>query len=312
MASTLPGYKDAPTNPAPVGQEAKYVRLADVNGLLDHTSGWVNVKSYGAVGDGTTDDSAAIQAAIAGGTGGQVHFPAGIYRVTSTLAVPADTRLSGVNQRKSIIRKGFSGTLLTLADGAGFSTLSLEGQGATYTGRGVVMSGTAGRQSVSHARVIDFESHPIEFEPRAGSQSSWLDVEAYRTGGTTGSDKFAVSIAHKRDRDHGFGCHRFRDPVDARRHDAGLRLFRRRQYPVYERIAERVPTGSEHDHDHGRRVLDVQPDISSRRRPQQWGHIQYYCKHRGASEVRPVGNKRELLYRLRVVERHAGDHKHPW
>lgn len=49
----------------------------------------VSVKSYGAVGDGTTDDTAAIQAAINHCLSTQpqpaLYFPAGVYRITSTL-----------------------------------------------------------------------------------------------------------------------------------------------------------------------------------------------------------------------------------
>jgi hypothetical protein len=59
----------------------------------DHTAGggflgWFNVKDYGAVGDGVTDDTTAIQdtinAASAAG-GGTVYFPAGIYIVGGAL-----------------------------------------------------------------------------------------------------------------------------------------------------------------------------------------------------------------------------------
>lgn len=46
----------------------------------------VNVKDYGAKGDGTTDDHAAITRAVeAAGEGGTVYFPTGKYRVTKTL-----------------------------------------------------------------------------------------------------------------------------------------------------------------------------------------------------------------------------------
>lgn len=53
----------------------------------------VSVKDFGAVGDGVTDDTAAIQAAIESfapfnpftTSGGQVYLPPGIYRITSTL-----------------------------------------------------------------------------------------------------------------------------------------------------------------------------------------------------------------------------------
>jgi hypothetical protein len=44
-----------------------------------------NVKSYGAHGDGVTDDTAAIQNAITNGSTHIVYFPAGVYKVSSTL-----------------------------------------------------------------------------------------------------------------------------------------------------------------------------------------------------------------------------------
>lgn len=48
----------------------------------------VNVKSFGAKGDGTTDDRAAIQAAL--DLGGYIYFPQGDYRVGGTLYVRLD------------------------------------------------------------------------------------------------------------------------------------------------------------------------------------------------------------------------------
>lgn len=42
----------------------------------------VNVKDFGAVGDGTTDDSKALRDAFdAAGPGGKVFFPPGTYRI---------------------------------------------------------------------------------------------------------------------------------------------------------------------------------------------------------------------------------------
>lgn len=50
----------------------------------------LNVKMFGAVGDGITDDSAAIQAAInaaAQSGGGKIYLPVGVYRCASTIKV---------------------------------------------------------------------------------------------------------------------------------------------------------------------------------------------------------------------------------
>jgi parallel beta-helix repeat protein len=56
----------------------------------------VNVRSYGATGDGTTDDRAAILAAIAAvaTAGGTVYFPPGDYYTSSAITVSADTGIT--------------------------------------------------------------------------------------------------------------------------------------------------------------------------------------------------------------------------
>lgn len=67
---------------------ARYATVQDVyDAGREGDSTFVNVKNYGAVGDGTTDDTAAIQAAIDAITGYwfTLHFPKGQYKVTSKL-----------------------------------------------------------------------------------------------------------------------------------------------------------------------------------------------------------------------------------
>lgn len=62
-------------------------------GLENRTGGVFSVKDlkYGATGDGTTDDTAAINAALAdaGLVAGIVYFPPGTYRITEALTYPA-------------------------------------------------------------------------------------------------------------------------------------------------------------------------------------------------------------------------------
>jgi len=56
-----------------------------------------NVLSHGAVADGTTDDTAAIQKALdaAGETGGMVTLPPGVYRIEGSLTIPTGVCLQG-------------------------------------------------------------------------------------------------------------------------------------------------------------------------------------------------------------------------
>lgn len=69
-----------------------------------------NVKAdYSAVGDGTTDDTAAIQAALtaaSGSSGKKVFFPSGTYKITSTLTVSdtAGITLEGLSEGSVIFQ----------------------------------------------------------------------------------------------------------------------------------------------------------------------------------------------------------------
>ena len=64
---------------------------------LKRPCGCVNVRSYGAKGDGKTDDAAAIQTVIDTLTsGGVVFLPPGVYRVESTVKLKSNVRLIGV------------------------------------------------------------------------------------------------------------------------------------------------------------------------------------------------------------------------
>ena len=63
-------------------------------------TGWYNVKAYGAVGDGSTDDRAAIQSACdacSAASGGMVFFPRGTYIIEYSSGVGIDlSGLSGI------------------------------------------------------------------------------------------------------------------------------------------------------------------------------------------------------------------------
>ena len=67
---------------------------------------YTNVRDFGAQGDGTSDDTRAIQAAIAAAPpGGTVWFPAGTYLVSKTLVLRRGSTYRGSNPESSIIRQ---------------------------------------------------------------------------------------------------------------------------------------------------------------------------------------------------------------
>ena len=60
----------------------------------------VNVKDFGAVGDGVADDTTAIQSAINSTSPfGEVFFPEGTYKISSTITLPSSSGLSGITLR---------------------------------------------------------------------------------------------------------------------------------------------------------------------------------------------------------------------
>lgn len=74
-----------------------------------------NVKDYGATGDGTTNDTTAISAAItAAGTGGAVYFPEGVYIFNSVLTQLSGQRWFGAGRAVSILRLASSVTSIAV------------------------------------------------------------------------------------------------------------------------------------------------------------------------------------------------------
>jgi len=90
---------------------------------------WVNVKDFGATGDGVTDDTAAIQAAIDTavvpgiaapftgmlGNGSVIYLPLGRYRISQPLTIPNATTIKGEGRQATLIQPlpGFTGAMLT-------------------------------------------------------------------------------------------------------------------------------------------------------------------------------------------------------
>jgi hypothetical protein len=110
--------------------------------IRNSLTGWFHVDGFGAVGNGVTDDSAAIQAALNAvpANGGTVYFPPGIYKASGLTSSKRSLVLLGVSGSSFNEADSASGgsTILVPAGTTGFSfnaaATSLVHQGPTVTG----------------------------------------------------------------------------------------------------------------------------------------------------------------------------------
>lgn len=87
---------------------------------------WINVKdpAYGAIGNGTTDDTAALQAAINAAYGKTLYIPSGTYLTSSQLLINNNITIIG-DGYTSVIKGTASGTyIILLAQHATFAAIN--------------------------------------------------------------------------------------------------------------------------------------------------------------------------------------------
>lgn len=109
-------------------------------------SGQVSVKWYGATGDGTTDDTTAISAAIAATK--SIYFPPGTYKTSSPLLIAASGyTIQGAGKNVTTIAPAFaSGDAFTVGSVAGIDTVAI---------RGMTIKPTVTKTSGAAIRVIE-------------------------------------------------------------------------------------------------------------------------------------------------------------
>jgi hypothetical protein len=127
------------------------------------SSPFYNVLDYGATGDGTTDDTAAIAEAMTAAapssapTGNTVYLPAGKYRVSSSLVVPPALTLMGAGWNTPGAQVNtFAGSWIFVEAGAGFSPVTVSGSGGAVRALGfnVPDQSTAGPPASAQPMVL--------------------------------------------------------------------------------------------------------------------------------------------------------------
>lgn len=120
-----------------------------ITGAVDTGANVYNVKAFGALGDNSTDDfdavQAAVDAAVAAG-GGIVYFPVGLYRVSQSITLGSNITIRGSGRENTTLR-----------------TLNY-GSGATFTGS-YVLKGT----DVENIVIEDLEIRGVSLNGNSSS-----------------------------------------------------------------------------------------------------------------------------------------------
>lgn len=137
MTTLFPGALDNFTNPTPSQSMAQARTHSEQHGDLNDAVeamqksiiGHVNVRAYGAVGDGVTDDRQAIAdaGAAAGAAGKALFFPPGDYKWTSTITLTSVPAIIGSGRGNTILRGSFNGAGFTFANTSQVTFKAFEG-----------------------------------------------------------------------------------------------------------------------------------------------------------------------------------------
>lgn len=136
-----------------------------------------NVKDYGAVGDGSTDDTTSIQAAITAcqGTGAKLFFPKGSYKISTTLNITGTLALAGESRYGTSIT--WTSTTLNAISIACDAEISIENftfNGPLSATTGVIVSLTGGATQNLHSTISNCNFVQGYHHFQTTSAADWL------------------------------------------------------------------------------------------------------------------------------------------
>lgn len=186
LRADLANTSDPAKGDALIGVEQPYT------GAVPRTQHEINatvlsIMDFGAVGDGVTDDTAAIQAAIDAATAPSpsiraklyVPVPDGpdyFYKITAPLVVNNNFLTIEFASTLAIFKKFFNGEIFRIVGGeVELLRCGIDGNGGTYTGGGIRLANASAISfKLINARITETLSSPILIEPNAGALAKFI------------------------------------------------------------------------------------------------------------------------------------------
>lgn len=159
LGTTLQDFVDNVSDAIDVSKGAALIGYKNRT-VFDRLLDVINVKDEGAIGDGVTDDRAAIQAAISKARvqgGGKVYFPAGTYRVGNTLN----------------LWQGPDGWHNVFLIGDGVTATTLDFATSPAGADGIAINGYGGRLGIQDMTIKNAKANGINVNKNS-SPTSWI------------------------------------------------------------------------------------------------------------------------------------------
>lgn len=173
-------------------QKGIYIVLANGNYAERVEKERLYVTWFGAVGDGSTDDTASINGAITlAGNYGTIVFPDGLksFLITSELIqLEGQQWVFEGGQRASKLLKGYNGNVVQMATLGRMISPFVDGNGAFFTGTNIVIKSGTFSQYLENVRTVKSVGPGILFETNAGGGNRINGIE----GDTTDPENVGV------------------------------------------------------------------------------------------------------------------------
>ncbi|MGZ4587710.1 MAG: hypothetical protein ACXVX9_07890, partial [Mycobacteriaceae bacterium] len=134
-------------------------------------------------------------AVVGSATGYRIEIGQGT--ITETVAwgtLPSNTVIRGSGKFATTILKAFNGDMFTPGQGVTMSDFTINGQGATYTGRIASITGTLGAQTFDRLKLFNADLECIWFGYQAGSGFVSNNCDIWRYNAASGSGRYAIVV----------------------------------------------------------------------------------------------------------------------
>lgn len=172
---------------------------AENAGNVNSSKFGIYVTDFGAIGDGSTDDTDAFEAAIDSAfvTGATLYIPRGVYKITRTLEVKAGVVMQGESAGSEPLQTPYNGSLIWY-EGSGFA-FKITGHNANM--RDLIIRDKSSNQATGGIQLLA-DGYPLETVQLSNllisgfTNGAAIQLEAKNSGGIAYASFYHLRVRH--------------------------------------------------------------------------------------------------------------------